>query len=479
MNIAKDFTSLLSKNLAVNILQAIKHFVVARYLGPAQFGILKMLDMIHELAKYGNLGFTSVASREIPYHRGKKDVEQEHLTRNVTYSLEIILAATLTVIGLCIVILFSDFVIILGIICYSVLLFLTKLMRIVRTEAIIQKKFKVLGKIIILSGAINSILTIVTIPYIGIYAVFFIPIVSLLVTLFLTVSSLENFYKFAVNKKEAIRVIKIGFPIALSALSSGGYRFLERGTVAYFFGIVYVGYYGFATTILSVMLSNSSLIERVFMPRIMEAMGMGEVKYVLKTLRIATEISLYALAIVIGFSFLNVGWTTEMLLPEFSEGIYACYGLIFVVYINISYAFIRMLLMAPGVDKQKYFVFIGLTSIVFYSVCVLLLHHLNQLTFENIILVDVAGFAIRIVPFYTLFIRHFNLSIKEVLLYVKAVAFPLLPVITTLFVYISYDNDWFSSVLFQNFVMILIALSYLAICKRKYDSWKKDDIGLV
>ena len=86
MSVVKEFTSLLRKNIFVNFLQVLKYFVVASFLGPTQFGILKLLDIIQELAKYGNLGYTSVASREIPYHRGLKNFKQEYLTRNVAYS---------------------------------------------------------------------------------------------------------------------------------------------------------------------------------------------------------------------------------------------------------------------------------------------------------------------------------------------------------------------------------------------------------
>ena len=87
---------MLSTSLFVNILQVVIHFVVASFLGPAQFGVIKILEMIQEMSKYGNLGFTSVAAREIPYHRGRQDEEKEKLTRNVAYSSEIILTLVLT-----------------------------------------------------------------------------------------------------------------------------------------------------------------------------------------------------------------------------------------------------------------------------------------------------------------------------------------------------------------------------------------------
>ena len=41
----KQFLSLVSSNLTVNIFGLFKGFVVAKYLGPAQYGILKLLDM--------------------------------------------------------------------------------------------------------------------------------------------------------------------------------------------------------------------------------------------------------------------------------------------------------------------------------------------------------------------------------------------------------------------------------------------------
>ena len=81
-----NFIALIRSNLFVSMLGIIQGFVVARFLGPTQYGILKLLDMIPQLAKYGDLGFISVARREIPYHIGAGDDEKAQLIRNLSYS---------------------------------------------------------------------------------------------------------------------------------------------------------------------------------------------------------------------------------------------------------------------------------------------------------------------------------------------------------------------------------------------------------
>ena len=96
----KDFSAIVGANIGLRPIQLIKSFIVAKYLGPADYGILQSTQLITMLNKFGNLGFTQVASREIGVLRGKNQPEREKEIRDTAYTSEIILAFLLAISGI-------------------------------------------------------------------------------------------------------------------------------------------------------------------------------------------------------------------------------------------------------------------------------------------------------------------------------------------------------------------------------------------
>ena len=71
--VVRDFSAVVGLNFALKPIQFIKSFIVAKYLGPAEYGILASVQLIQMLDKYGNLGFKSTAKREVGNALGAKD----------------------------------------------------------------------------------------------------------------------------------------------------------------------------------------------------------------------------------------------------------------------------------------------------------------------------------------------------------------------------------------------------------------------
>jgi len=77
--IAADGIKLLSSSVITKIIGGGVGILVAKVLGPADFGLLKIINFVPSLAKYANIGFGGVYSREVPHIRtvgGGKEVEQ-------------------------------------------------------------------------------------------------------------------------------------------------------------------------------------------------------------------------------------------------------------------------------------------------------------------------------------------------------------------------------------------------------------------
>ena len=162
--VLRDFLAVVSSELALRPVQFLKEFVVSKYLGPADYGILKSIELIQMLNKYGSLGFKPAAAREIGNAIGKRDEEKANLVRNTAYSSEIILSVLLFVAGLSISIFFESRTSVL-IILASAGLLAAKLRGVLNTEAGVQKRFILISKITFITSLIASLIIIITVPF--------------------------------------------------------------------------------------------------------------------------------------------------------------------------------------------------------------------------------------------------------------------------------------------------------------------------
>ena len=97
--VVKDYLSVTGANVLLQPLNIIKGFVVAGVLGPENYGILKSIEIIPMLSKFGSLGFKAVANREISHALGAGDKETAQKYRDTNYTAEFILACILFIIG--------------------------------------------------------------------------------------------------------------------------------------------------------------------------------------------------------------------------------------------------------------------------------------------------------------------------------------------------------------------------------------------
>ena len=173
----KDYIAVVSSDWALKPLQFLKSFVVAKYLGPEQYGILKTAELVTMLNKFGNLGFNATAQREIGAANGKGDLLRAQIVRNNAYTGEIILTIILFLLGLISSFFVEEGIFVIIIVLASITLLLSKLHGIFTTESIIQRRFKLMAKITFISGVISTIGVISTVPFLGLYSVMIFPIV--------------------------------------------------------------------------------------------------------------------------------------------------------------------------------------------------------------------------------------------------------------------------------------------------------------
>ena len=469
----RSLVTLVRSNIIVSLLGLLQGFVVARFLGPAQYGLLKLLDMIPQLAKYGDLGFISVVRREIPFYQGAQDHEKAQLIRNISYSSEIILSIIISAICFGIAVYYvPNTVIVVGILSYTLVLLLQKLLKIYKTESVIQRKFKILSRVILFSGGMSAIGIISLVPFIGIYAMFTIIPISIFLTLVFARRHIPITFKFMLAHSELTRIIKVGIPLSLATINTGIFQYSKRLTVNHFLGIVYLGYYGIALQLLTLINSNASFITRMTQPQIAEYIGEKKFKEAINLVKYTMGFSLFTLAIIVGFALINISWAIELILPQFSLGIASYYGLLLCGYITFSQSLMRVLLGAPSVDKLYQLLLVGFSSTITFLGIVYYLDRTNNLTFPNMILAEIAAFSIRWPFLYVLFIRHFKIKAKEVLELTIVILLPLIPVGIMFFITQGKEIHT-TNILIMNSVMLLIAGLYYPAIRHYYLKIKK------
>ena len=146
--VVKDFTSIVGANILLRPIQLIKGIVVAKFLGPADYGLLKTVELIQMLNKYGSLGFNTALTREAGNAIGNKDNEKLELVRNTAFSSEIVLALTLFFIGASSTLFVDSREVTFLIILASFGLLFSKFRGILATEATINKNFILISFVI-------------------------------------------------------------------------------------------------------------------------------------------------------------------------------------------------------------------------------------------------------------------------------------------------------------------------------------------
>lgn len=270
---AKDLSVIFSATFANQVIGIVRGFFVAKFLGPRDFGVLKAIQLITMLDKFGSLGFKAVAVREVVHIKGRGDMQRANLVRNTAYTGEFLLASALFLAGLTSTLFFESFAIIAAIILASGQLFSNKILGIFNTEAIIEKKIALYSKILFWSGLFSSLVIIALVPYFKIYAVLGIPVVAAITGCVVYWCRIGAKLKFHFEKNEMKRLLKIGIPITIAVLGQGSFRYAERILVGSLLGFEALGLFSLATMPLGHMTNLMRQVLKVRGVRIYELLG--------------------------------------------------------------------------------------------------------------------------------------------------------------------------------------------------------------
>ena len=410
-----DYLSLLNARFVSQVVGLARGFVVARFLGPADYGLAASARLISDLAKFGNLGFTMVATREATYLKGKGDLKRVEFVKNQAYSCDLILAVALTLFGMGSALFAADAKIALAILIASLGLFFAKIERVTHAEVLIEERFRLFARVTLWAGLGISFGIIGTVPWGGVHAVLGIPVVASFANAFWCWRSLGHRFRFLIQRDELIRQLKIGLHLAAGGLAFGSYRYAERFVVLGTIGVKGLGLYSLANTVmqnLMVLLLTGVAIHKIGITK-----KLGEQRYraVHRHAMRGLLFHVLAAAAALPVLWLALDMLVPRILPLYVEAVPLCKVLsIAVVFRNIG-PYLQVVLISPLVNKQSLLWPLQLACTgAFVGGCIGL-KAMGLATLFNIALLDAVGYAVFHLSYLFLYKRYFyDVYLREV-----------------------------------------------------------------
>ena len=414
--VVKDFLAVLFSNLALRPIQFLKSFIVAKYLGPTDYGLLKTIDLVQMLNKYGTLGFNTTASREVGNLLGKNDKAKAYIVKNTAYSAEIILSILLFILGLTSSLLVESKNIVILIVLASFGLLFSKFRGVLATEAVIQKKFILTSKITFYTVSIASLVVIITVPFLKIYAVM---LTNILIGVFAIIFYLRFMsfnFKFKLQKKSFKKILSISIPLTIGTLALGSFQYAERILIIKYLGMNSLGLYTFAAMITGqfTVIFKSSIKVRI--QDVFEGIGKGNYNRIHKLVIKETMLIVLGSILLIPLVCLAVDVFIPLFLPKWSGAISISKIFIFSLPFEIMLSYISVVLISSLVDKQRILPLYRFISTGILISSVIYLHYYGFLTLKNFVILRIVSSFFYVIPVVYLYRKYFYLKhIKRVL----------------------------------------------------------------
>ncbi len=411
----RDFSALAGANIALKPIQFIKSFLVAKYLGPADYGLLSGVNLIRNLSKFGNLGFKQVATREVLELKGAKSSESDiKFVKNSSYSYEVVLSVFLFLAGIGSAFFFTDSILIFSsVILASFGLLFQKIQAILSNEATINKRFVLISKITFAAGFFTAVLVAVLVPFLRIYASLIIPTIASILSISLYRKKLDFKLSFVFDKLEFIRQLKIGFPLSMGTVAYASYIYLEKILVISLFGLIAAGLFSFGQMIISQMATLFLMAIRVRKVNIFENLGAGNYLLVNKIV-IRETFLLFGVSIIsIIILWFLLDYFVPIFLPKYIDAIPMAKLLLFILPSKVLSSYVAIVLISKTVNKQNIIPFIQFGATLLLVACVFILHSMDLLSLYSFVIVDVFGYAIYHIIIFYLYFKYFHSKYLE------------------------------------------------------------------
>lgn len=298
--------------------------VVARMLGPSDFGLWKALQLILAYSIYSELGTLTAMNREVPYFQGKGEIERVSRIRNVILGQNLFMALVVPS-GLLLLNYSLPGVLPLSI---ELVFFVCALVFLQQVYAYFEilfrssHNFKMVGNLRLSRTVMDMGMAIVLIYFFSLNGRLLALTLTFIFILIYILKKCEYTIRPKIDIKETFNLIKIGFPILMVGFSGTLYLTIDSLLILKFLDKTQLGYYSIALVFASLMLVLPGVISEVLYPRYAERFGSSDSISSLKLyVMVPNLLMAYGFSLILGVAILLLPIAIMVLLPQYSPTI--------------------------------------------------------------------------------------------------------------------------------------------------------------
>jgi O-antigen/teichoic acid export membrane protein len=253
-------------------------FLVARFLGPAMYGVRTALGLAVDYEPYAHLGTYDSMLKEVPYHRARGDAATANAILSTVFTTNLVAA---TAVGVLLAVagwvvsrsgaepLYGFFLFFLAV--YAVV---NRVRMFYATYLVADKRAYLLSQIRMLFGFLNGALAVSLVIPFGLPGLFSGLLLSAIVTLAWTMYRVRWIPAFAFSGALLWRLIRAGAPIMLIGLLFVLFRSVDKVIILGMLPHELLGQFAVAAIASAVVFDSvGDLLRVMFFPRLMEQVG--------------------------------------------------------------------------------------------------------------------------------------------------------------------------------------------------------------
>lgn len=309
-------------NIVSALIQIPTQIIIGIFLLPEEYGVISLVGLWSLYSGLINPGMLQAGQREIPYLIGRKDNENSIKIQNIAISSDFIYSLIPFLVIIVSSLFYSNKIIKIGLIITSFYFIINRISTYWSSINFVRQNFTIvaIGKFI--GVVLTPVLIICLISSYGVYAVLIAPLIGSVITGIYYLVKGPIKFRFNIDKKEILRLIKVGYVLSLSGVIFYGYKMADSTVIASFLPLSDLGLFSFAMGLILFGINFISDFGRVLEPIIWEHSGKINVAensfYNTKSMIIYLAVFT---SIVIPFAQICYGIIIQYFVPKYSESL--------------------------------------------------------------------------------------------------------------------------------------------------------------
>ena len=339
-------TLYLSAWIVAQVITLVSSLLVRRFLGPVQQGVWSLLQVVILYVSWTNFGATEVISRDIPFYRGRNELDKVETTKNSIFCFSML----------------TSLLVFIGIIAFAWsyrshlkeemfygLFFVALLLTLQRYSTLQicflrgEKNFSLASRQSVYSSIVNAVLVAFLSYRYQIYGFMLAMCISYCFDILFVMKQYKFNFRLYFDWKIIWEAIKFGFPLHMAGFATGIFLSSDRIMIAKFLSFKELGLYSIAPMVFTYLRNFSGPVCVVLLPNLHERFGeTGDLRQLKGYMTKAGTFFSNAMPLLISATWFVVPYLVARVIPDYAEGTSAlrCLilaGFFFALYNTYSY----------------------------------------------------------------------------------------------------------------------------------------------